>query len=65
MGEGIGYHGPPRDPESVIRAAFSKPDLMRQLVASYEEERGGVPPIPWREIDEQLGQRAHRRRTAS
>jgi hypothetical protein len=47
MVDDSGYQAPPPKAEDVIRSAFSNPELMRQLVASYEEElRGemGTPP---------------------
>ncbi|MGH2587428.1 MAG: hypothetical protein ACRDJE_21135 [Dehalococcoidia bacterium] len=62
-----GYHGPPRRPEDVIASAFRNEELMRQLVASYEEERRGVPPVPWRQVLDGERARRHartRRRTA-
>lgn len=59
-----GYQGSPRDPDAVIRAAFSNPELMRQLAASYEEQLRGIPPIPWREVDDQIRRRDAQRRTA-
>jgi hypothetical protein len=59
-----GYQGPPRDPDAVIRAALSNPDFVLQIISSYEEQLRGVPPVPWREVDEQLRQREARRHTA-
>ena len=65
MADHSGYHGPPRDPEAVVRAAFSNPELMRQLVASYEEELQGIPPVLLRRIQEELDKdNPDRRRTA-
>ncbi len=64
----IGYHGPPRRPEDVIASAFRNKELMRQLVASYEEERLGIPPVPWRQVRDEARARdrarARRSRTA-
>ncbi len=59
------YHGPPRTAEDVIRSAFSNPELMRQLMLSYEEELQGIPPVPFRQVQEELReQEARQRRTA-
>ena len=44
------YHGPPRKAEDVIRAAFSNPELMRQLVLSYEAELRGDLGTPLKEL---------------
>jgi len=46
----IGYHGPPRRAEDVIASAFRNQELMRQLVASYEEERRGEMGTPLKEL---------------
>lgn len=62
-----GYHGPPRKPEDVIAAAFRNGELMRQLVASYEEELRGIPGVPWRQVRDEARARDRlraRRRTA-
>lgn len=61
MVEQVGYSGPPRDPEVVIGAALSDPDFVRQVIASYEEQVRGEPPVPWQQI---LKERAQQRRTA-
>ena len=51
--------------EDVIRSAFSNPELMRQLMLSYEEELQGIPPVPFRQVQEELReQEARQRRTA-
>ncbi|MGE0540325.1 MAG: hypothetical protein AB7R89_09090 [Dehalococcoidia bacterium] len=61
MVDQVGYTGPPRDPATVIRAALSEPDFVRQVIASYEEQVRGEPPIPWRQVREE---RTHTRHTA-
>jgi hypothetical protein len=53
----VGYQGPPRKAEDVIRSAFSNPELMRQLVASYEAELRGDMGTPLKEIRAQLRDR--------
>jgi hypothetical protein len=45
------YHGPPRRPEDVIRAAFSNPDLMRRLAVSYEAELRGEKGTPLKDLE--------------
>ena len=62
MPDPIGYTGPPRDPEAVIRAALSDPDFVLQIIASYEEQLRGVPPVPLRQIDAELQEKGPRRR---
>ena len=54
MTEPTDRQGPPRDPEAVIRSAFSNPELMRQLVATYEAERRGDMGTPLKEIRAKL-----------
>lgn len=66
--ERIGYNGPPRRPEDVIASAFRNEVLMRRLVASYEEERLGIPGVSWRQVRDEAKARdrarGRRRRTA-
>ncbi len=65
MPEPTDYHGPPPTAEDVIRSAFSNPELMRQLMLSYEEDLHGIPPVPFRQVQEELReQEARQRRTA-
>ena len=54
MPEPTDYNGPSRKPEDVIRAAFSDPDFVLQIISSYEEQLRGIPPTPLREIDARL-----------
>jgi hypothetical protein len=53
----VGYAGPPRDPDVVIRAALSDPDFVRQIIASYEEQVQGESPVSWRLIRQDRAQK--------
>jgi hypothetical protein len=59
-----GYQGPPRDRDAVIRTALSDPDVVLQIISSYEAQLRGERPVPWREIDARAGEPTPRRRTA-
>ena len=65
MPEPTDYHGPPRKPEDVIRAAFSDPDFVLQIISSYEEQLRGIPPTPLREIDAGLKSKNKTRRRSA
>lgn len=57
----IRYTGPPRNSEKVIRTALSDPDFVLQIIASYEEQLRGIPPVPWRQV---RAEAERKRRTA-
>ena len=57
MTDRIGYQGPPRKAEDVIRAALSDPDFVLQIISSYEEQLRGVPPVPWRQVRDEARRR--------
>ena len=65
MPEPTDYLGPPRKAEDVIRSAFSNPELMRQLMLSYQEEFQGIPPVPFRQIQEELREKEARQRQSA
>ena len=48
-----GYGGPLRTPETMVASAFRNKELMRPLAASYEEDRLGIPSVPWRQVCDQ------------
>jgi hypothetical protein len=54
----VGYSGPPRDPDAVIRAALSDPDFVLQIISSYEEELRGIKGTPLKDIQAQERRRA-------
>ena len=57
MPDHVGNQGPLRKAEDVIRSAVSNPELMRQLVASYEAELRVDLGTPLKEILAQLRDR--------
>ena len=61
MPKPIGYTGPPRKAEDVIAAALADEELMRGVHEALEEERRGIPPVPFRQI---LEDEARTRRSA-
>lgn len=50
-----------RHAEEVLERVMRNEPLMAQVRASLEEERQGIPPVPWEQVrDEARARRAHR-----